>query len=138
MDNLHWRTHYGLDDQMDNEYKNLLLGTLQEDAQLLVDYTTMFMTKPAFGKLEQEFQEEFKEAMYSVTVSLGRHTLSVLEIDPWSLSRHLPELFSRLELLSSLNKKVGIQSMAGAFENLRKGLVSCGLTYLNIETSSPA
>lgn len=123
---------------MDNEDKNRFLGTLQEDAQLLVDRTTMFMTKPAFGKLEPELQEEFKEAMYSLTASLGRHTLSVLEVGGWSLSLHLQELFCRAERLSSLNKKVGIQPMADALENLRKGLVKCGMTYLEPQPGSSA
>ena len=123
---------------MDNEYKNLLLGTLQKDAQMLVDRTTRFMTKPAFGELGSALREDFYDATYSLTASLGRHTLSVLEVGGWSLSLHLQELFFNVERLASLNKEAGIQSMTGAFERLRQELVRCGLTYLDIETSSPA
>lgn len=123
---------------MNNEYKNLLLGTLQADAQMLVDYATMFMTKPAFGELEPALQEAFKDAIYAVTASLGRHTLAVLEANGVSLSRHLQQLFPRLELLASFSKQFGLQYMAGAFERLRQELVKCGLTYLRTETLSHA
>jgi hypothetical protein len=119
-----------LETPMNKNEQYEILGTLQADAQMLVNYTMAFMVKPAFRELTSTRREELTDATYCVTASLGRHLLVVLDADGLRLRRHLEEFFPRLEHLARLNKELGLQYMAGAFEQLRAGLIQCGLTYL--------
>jgi hypothetical protein len=116
---------------MPDNLEHLLLARLHEVAQIYIDRVLTFMLSDRFLRLESHLREDLTEALFDVTASLSRHSMAVLAVAECCLQDHLPDLFGRLERLSTICAPLGVPPMSFAFAVYRQRLAIVGIGSLS-------
>lgn len=106
------------------ELKKLLLARVQEVTQIAVDRVVWYLINQEGAKLEPADKQRLCEALGDVTTALGRHTMSVFELNGMELQEHLSQLFKRIEALDAVSVGLGGPSVHHVATTYQKKLAA--------------